>query len=377
MTLAYVAWILVCLIWGTVYLAISVALESFPVALLAGFRWVTAGLVLAALLPLFGERIPPMRTWGPIALTGFLMVVIGNGGVVWAQQYVSSGLVAVLVATVPFWSIIVEAFLPQSERVTRMTLVGLFIGFLGIVVLVWPELTLREADGRGFVYGVIALQLSMVGWAVGTSYTKRNTASETQLGGAAVQMLLSGLTFMAIGTALGEWRALTFTMRTIGAMVYLVIAGSLIGFTAYVYALKHLPITTVSLYAYANPVIAVLLGVLLLDEPFNLRTVAASALVLAGVAATSLRRRPSHPSPYRRARRPMTSTRYQSPMDYFHGAEDPVSERRRHPHAKPQTTPFHVRDRARVDSRAVVAGQPGRRSESDDNRQTISRREDR
>lgn len=289
MTLAYVAWILVCLIWGTVYFAISVALESFPVALLAGFRWATAGLVLAALLPLFGERIPPMRTWGRIALTGLLMVVVGNGGVVWAQQYVPSGLVAVLVATVPFWSIVVEAFLPRSERVTLMTLVGVFIGFLGIVVLVWPELTLREAHGRSFVYGVVALQLSMLGWAVGTSYTKRNTASETPLGAAAVQMLLSGLTFMAIGTALGEWRALTFTTRAIGAMVYLVIAGSLIGFTAYVYALKHLPITTVSLYAYANPVIAVLLGILLLDEEFNLRTAAASALVLAGVAATSLR----------------------------------------------------------------------------------------
>ena len=295
MTLAYVAWILVCLIWGTVYLAISVALESFPVALLAGFRWTTAGLVLAAALPFFGERIPPMRTWGPIALTGFLMVVIGNGGVVWAQQYVPSGLVAVLVATVPFWSIVVEAFLPQSERVTRMTVVGLCIGFLGIVVLVWPELTLREEDGRRFVYGVIALQLAMLGWALGTSYTKRNTANEAPWGSAAVQMLLSGLAFMAIGTALGEWRALTFTTRTIGAMVYLVIAGSLIGFTAYVYALKHLPITTVSLYAYANPVIAVLLGVMLLDEPFNLRTAAASALVLAGVAATSLRPGPPRP----------------------------------------------------------------------------------
>jgi drug/metabolite transporter (DMT)-like permease len=308
-TLAYGAWVLVCLIWGTVYLAIRVALESFPVALLAGFRWTAAGVLLAAVLPLVGERMPPIRTWGPIALTGFLMVVIGNGGVVWAQQYVASGLAAVLVATVPFWSIVVEAFLPRRERVTRTTLVGLFIGFLGIVVLVWPELTLGEQDGRWFVYGAIALQLSMLGWAVGTSYTKRNRASETPLGSAAVQMLLSGLVFMAIGTALGEWRALTFTTRTIGAMVYLVIVGSLIGFTAYVYALKHLPITTVSLYAYANPVIAVLLGALLLDEPVNLRTAAASALVLAGVAATSLRLGPRQIAP----------NRYQGPMDYSVG----------------------------------------------------------
>jgi drug/metabolite transporter (DMT)-like permease len=293
MTFAYVAWILVCLAWGTIYLAIRVALESFPVALLAGFRWTAAGAVLAVMLPLFGERIPPLRTWRPIALTGLLMIVIGNGGVVWAQQYVASGLTAVLVATVPFWSIVVEAFLPQSERVTRMTVVGLFTGFLGIVVLVWPELTLGGQGGQLFVYGVIALQISMLGWALGTSYTKRRTSNETPLGAAAVQMLLSGLMFMAIGTALGEWRTLTFTPRTIGAIVYLAIVGSVIGFTAYVYALKHLPITTVSLYAYVNPVIAVLLGVVLLDEPFTMRTAAASVLVLAGVAATSLRRGPT------------------------------------------------------------------------------------
>ena len=222
MTSAYVAWVLVCLAWGTIYLAIRVALESFPVALLAGIRWTAAGAVLAAVLPLFGERTPPIRTWRPIALTGFLMVVIGNGGVVWAQQYVASGMTAVLVATVPFWSIVVEAFLPKSERVAPMTLGGLFVGFLGIVVLVWPELTLRQEDGRQFVYGVIALQLSMLGWALGTSYTRRHAASESPLGAAAVQMLLSGLIFIAIGTALGEWRALTFTTRTIGAMVYLV-----------------------------------------------------------------------------------------------------------------------------------------------------------
>jgi drug/metabolite transporter (DMT)-like permease len=288
MTSAYVAWIAVCLVWGTTYLAIRVALESFPVALLAGLRWAAAGAVLAALVPLFGERIPPVRTWGPIAVTGFLMAVIGNGGVVWAEQHVPSGLAAVLVATVPFWSILVESFLPNRDRVSPQTLLGLCVGFLGIVVLVWPELTVREQDGRMFVYGVVALQVATLGWAMGTSYAKRNW-NASPLGAAAVQMLLSGLMFIAIATVLGEWRALTFTTRTVGAMIYLVLVGSVIGFSAYVYALKHLPITTVSLYAYVNPVIAVFLGSLLLDEPFNLRIAIASALVLAGVAVTNNR----------------------------------------------------------------------------------------
>jgi drug/metabolite transporter (DMT)-like permease len=120
--------------------------------------------------------------------------------------------------------------------------------------------------------------------------------SASPLGASAVQMFLSGLILMAIGTALGEWRALAFTTRTVGAMIYLVIVGSMIGFSAYVFALKYLPLTTVSLYAYVNPVIAVFLGTLLLDEPFNLRIAAASALVLAGVAATS--RRTAAPRPW-------------------------------------------------------------------------------
>lgn len=167
MALAYLAWIVVCVAWGTTYLAIHVALESFPVALLAGLRWTLAGVALAAVLPLLGQRVPPSRTWRRLALTGFLMVVVSNGAIVWAQPYVASGLTSVLVATVPFWSIVVGAFQPQGERATRRTLMGLSIGFLGIVVLVWPELTFSDPEGRMFVYGVIALQISMLGWAMG------------------------------------------------------------------------------------------------------------------------------------------------------------------------------------------------------------------
>jgi drug/metabolite transporter (DMT)-like permease len=282
--LAHVAWIVVCVVWGTTYLAIRVALESMPVALLAAVRWTAAGAVLAALVPLFGERLPPLRSWGAIALTGFLMAVIGNGGVVWAQQYVASGLAAVVVAMVPFWSVLVEACLAGGERVTARVGLGLILGFLGIVVLVWPELTLGGQEGMMFVYGVLSLQLACVGWALGTSYAKRNALSFSPLGGAAVQMLLSGVMLMAIGTAAGEWQQLSFTPRTTAAMTYLVLVGSVVGYSAYVYALKYLPISTVSLYAYVNPIIAVLLGSFLLDEPFGVRTVAAAALVLIGVA---------------------------------------------------------------------------------------------
>jgi drug/metabolite transporter (DMT)-like permease len=290
--LAYIAWITVCFVWGTTYLAIRVALESVPVALLAGLRWAAAGALLAAALPLFGERLPHPRTWGSIALTGFLMAVVGNGGVVWAEQYVASGLAAVIVATVPFWSVLIEALLPRGERPAPRALIGLAVGFLGIIVLVWPELTIGGQDGRLFIVGVIALQVACVGWALGTSYTKRNAQRVSPLSATAMQMLLSGAMLIGIGTAMGEWSRLAFTSRTAGAMIYLVLIGSIVGYSAYVYALKYLPIATVSLYAYVNPVIAVVLGTLLLSEPFSMRIVLASALVLGGIAIVRSASRP-------------------------------------------------------------------------------------
>jgi drug/metabolite transporter (DMT)-like permease len=295
--LAYAAWLLVCLVWGTTYLAIRVALESVPVALLAGLRWMAAGLILAALLPLAGERLPPVRTWGSIAIAGFLMAVIGNGGVVWAEQYVASGLSAVLVAMVPLWSVLVEVALPRGERLRSTTLTGLALGFLGIVVLVWPELTVEGQDGRLFVAGVVSLQLACLGWALGTSFTKRTTRTSTPFAQSAMQMLLSGVMLIVIGTIAGEWSRLTFTVRTASAMIYLVLFGSVVGYSSFVYALKHLPISTVSLYAYVNPIIAVVLGSLLLGEPFSLRVVAASALVLAGIAVVRRAASPSMATP--------------------------------------------------------------------------------
>ena len=282
--LAWVAWLTVCLVWGTTYLAIRVALETVPVALLAGLRWTAAGVLLAGALPMVGERLPPPRTWGRIALAGFLMAVIGNGGVVWAEQYVASGLAAVIVATVPFWAVLVESVLPRGERPTIRSLFGLAVGFLGIVVLVWPELTAGGQEGRLFIAGVISLQVACLGWALGTSYTKRTAQYASPLSASAMQMLLSGVMLLAIGTVAGEWGRLTFTPRTLGAMTYLVLVGSIVGYSAYVYALKYLPISTVSLYAYLNPIIAVILGTLLLAEPFSVRIVLASALVFAGIA---------------------------------------------------------------------------------------------
>jgi drug/metabolite transporter (DMT)-like permease len=286
-TLAHLAWITVCIVWGTTYLAIRVALETVPVLLLAGFRWLTAGVLLSITLVALGRRLPGPRSWGALLLLAFLMNVLGNGLVVWAELYVASGLTAVVIATVPFWSVLIEAVLPRGERFSSRAIAGLVIGFVGIIVLVWPELTMGGSSGRSFVAGVIALQIACAAWALGTSYTKRHKVGEDPFATSALQMVFSGTILIGLATTQGEWSALHFTTRSLIALAYLTIAGSLVAYTAYVYAVKHLPLSTVSLYAYINPVLAVLLGSLILDEPFSLRIVVAAGLVLGGMWVVS------------------------------------------------------------------------------------------
>jgi drug/metabolite transporter (DMT)-like permease len=197
---------------------------------------------------------------------------------------VSSGLAAVLVATAPFWMAGVEAFFAGGERLTGRMVAGLLLGFAGIVVLVWPELSLKTDDSRNFLIGVALLQVASLGWSLGSAYSRRAPRQEHVLGTTAVQMLAGGVFLGVLGVMRGEWSHLAFNTRTTTALLYLATVGAIGGFVAYTYALRHLPVSLVSLYAYVNPIIAVALGVLLLGEPFNARIAAAAALVLAGVA---------------------------------------------------------------------------------------------
>lgn len=287
--LAFAAWLFVCVIWGTTYLGIRISLESMPPALMGGLRWLLAGGLLSAALLMRGEKLPPPSHWGSIFLLGFLLLGLGNGGVVFAEQWIPSGLAAVLVGTAPFWMSAVESLLPGGERLRFPIVLGLLIGFSGIVVLVWPELTLGNSGASQFLAGVIALQIASFGWALGSSYSKRHARNDNVLGTTALQMLAGGLIMTAVGTARGEWSDLYFTGRTATALAYLATIGSIGGFVAYTYALRHLPVSFVSLYAYVNPVIAVALGVFFLGEAFTSRMAAAAVLVFAGVAVVRWR----------------------------------------------------------------------------------------
>lgn len=276
------AWLVVCLVWGTTYLAIRICLETIPPLLMAAFRWIAAGSLLVATLRIRGEKLPSRTSWPSLARLGLLLLGFGNGAVVWAEQTVPSGLTAVLVAMCPFWMVGLEAFMRDGDALTMRRVIGLIVGFAGIVTLVWPEI--RFGAGSGFLGGVIATQIACIGWAVGSTYARRRRHEENVLGAAALEMLFGGLLLLAAGLALGEWRTLAFNTRTSAGLAYLIFFGAIAGFSAYAYALKHLPVATVSLYAYVNPLIAVILGTLILKEPFSARMMAAAAVVLIGMA---------------------------------------------------------------------------------------------
>ena len=278
---AYLAWVVVCLVWGTTYLGIRISIESNPPLLMGAFRWLAAGSLLVAMLRIRGERLPARSAWPSLSIIGLLLIGFGNGAVVWAEQTVVSGLTAVLVAMAPFWMVGIEAVTPGGDPLTPRRIVGLIVGFAGIVLLVWPEIQFE--GGAGFLTGVIFTQVACIGWAIGSAYARRRGREENVLAAVAVEMIFGGLWLLAAGLARGEWTMLAFNLRTSAALAYLVVVGSVIGFSAYAYALKHLPVATVSLYAYVNPLIAVVLGVIVLKEPFNARMIAAAAVVLGGM----------------------------------------------------------------------------------------------
>lgn len=289
---AYLAWVTICVVWGTTYLAIKVALDTIPPFLMGGLRYTSAGALLAVFVMMSGRPMPDRAGWLRALISGALLLGLGNGGVVWAEKWVATGLTAVLVAATPFWMVGVEAAV-GGERLTRRAVIGLAMGFSGIVWLVWPDLRASLADahqtGAGFGLGVLALQIAACGWALGSSYSRRHKARGDAIAGAAAQMLCGGVVMLAAGTITGEWPALSFSSRTTAALVYLTIAGSLVGFVCYIYALHHLSTAFVSLYTYVNPIVAVALGAAVLGERVGWRVPSAVAIILSGMAIASSR----------------------------------------------------------------------------------------
>jgi drug/metabolite transporter (DMT)-like permease len=280
--LALVSYAIVCVLWGSTYLAIRIGVQHLPPALMGAFRFISAGSLLLAIALLMGERLPRKAAdWRTNAVVGLLLLCVANGLVIWAEQFVHSGVAAIFVVTVSLWMALFDAIIPGSKaRATGVQVIGLLAGFAGTLLLVGADLeSLLRADWRG----PIALTGASAAWALGSVYSQRRPTSGSPYLNAAIQMLAGGVGLVLAASLRGEWRSLSFTWAGLGAVAYLATFGSIVAFTAYVYVLRKWPATVVGTYVYVNTVVAVSLGWLILDEPITVRTVLSMVIVMAAV----------------------------------------------------------------------------------------------
>ncbi len=289
--LAYAAFAVVCIVWGTTYLAIRIAVRTIPPLLLTGTRFTVAGCILMSIALLRGDALPRRRrVIADLFFVAFLMVGIGNLSVVWAEQWVPSGIAALLVATAPFWAALLERMRRDGDRIDLRRGMGMVAGFVGVAMLITPQGAAGAFDLH-FVLGAVAVQIGSIAWQYGTVRGKYELGSVPPLMSSAIQMLAGGIMVCATGLAIGEARRLTITATGLGALAYLTLFGSVLAYTSYIYALKHMRTTNMSVYAYINPLIAVIVGWIVLHESLTPVSVVAMIIILGGVALVQAPRR--------------------------------------------------------------------------------------
>ena len=290
--LAWVAFAIVCIVWGTTYLAIRIAVRTMSPMLMTGARFASAGMILLIISSFRGDAFPrSRRVLAELVVVGVLLICMGNFAVAWAEQWVPSGLAALFVATSPFWVAIIERFRQDGERIDVRRGFGMLLGFAGVALLVTPGGSGGAFDIH-FVLGVVGIQFGCIAWQYGTVRAKYNLAQVPPLMSSAVQMLCGGTTLIVIGLATGEGRRFAMTHEGLMALAYLTLFGSVLAYTSYVYALKNMRTTNMSVYAYVNPLVAVILGSLILHERLTWLSILAMVIILGGVALVQMRTMP-------------------------------------------------------------------------------------
>jgi drug/metabolite transporter (DMT)-like permease len=285
----------VCFFWGTTYLGIRIALDSFSPALLVCLRNLISGGITLSVAAMIGAHLPRGRDLWITAGYGLMVIGVGNGTLAIVEQWIPTGLASLFVTTAPFWFVGIDALLPGGKKLHGPTIRGLLLGFAGVVVLIapdaWRALTQHTfASGGAVVLGFLLLQVSDASWSLGSllQRNRRSRAHPFVIGG--VQQLSTGLALLI--PSLFQLPSAHWTARGMGAIVYLAIFGGIVGYSCYALALSRLPLAIVSIYTYINPVVAVFLGWWVYRERFGLREAGAMAVIFAGVAmvrrATSL-----------------------------------------------------------------------------------------
>ncbi len=276
---------LVYFFWGSTYLAIDIAVERIPPALMCGARFLIAGVFMLAFCGLRGRKIwYSRRQSGEMAIVGLLLLVGGNLTLAYAETHIASGLAALIVAVIPLWFLVLDSLLLGDHHVSRRGKIGIGLGIAGLIVLLWPQLMATTSFGREQLWASLSLLGGAFSWALGSVLAKKWKSPDVDpFSATAWQMVAAGAANLLIAVGAGDFSRAVWTSRGVGATVYLVVCGSWIGYTAYIWLLGHVPISKVSTYAYVNPVVAVFLGWLILHEPVDVYILAGSAIVIASV----------------------------------------------------------------------------------------------
>jgi len=278
---AYLALLAVCFFWGTTYLGIRMSLEAFPPLLLVSVRYILSGGLLVMFSAARGYYLPRGRDLAVACASGLLTLGIGNGALVFAETFIPSGIAGLIITISPFWMVGAEALLPGGERLHGPTVAGMAVGLAGAGLLFSPQGGLGTVD-RNLVNGFLLLQLGMAGWSFGSIYQRRQVGKTHPVVVGAVQQLAAGVILAPLALMVHE-HPVHWSTRGVLALLYLVVFGSIVGYSAYAYALDKLPVAIVSVHTYANAVVAVTLGWLFYREPFGRREMLAMLVIFAGV----------------------------------------------------------------------------------------------
>lgn len=280
--LAYLALAAVCLIWGTTYLAIRIGVTAFPAFLFSGIRQIIAGLLLSGIMLWFGKaKMPDRKSLLQQALGGFLMITMGNGLVGYGEMYVSSGLAAIICSMMPIWVVVINLKFSEDERPTLPVVAGLLIGLSGIILIFREHLA--EFSNPAYTLGIAVIFIANLGWASGSVLMKKQNQHSNAFLNAGLQMLFGGLFMLPASWLFDDYSNLVWTSDVVYSMLYLIVMGSVIAYACYSYAIKKLPMTIVSMYAYINPLVAVLLGWLVLGERLNIIIGISMIITIAGI----------------------------------------------------------------------------------------------
>jgi drug/metabolite transporter (DMT)-like permease len=275
---------LVYLFWGSTYLGIDIAVQNIPPAIMCGTRFSIAGIVMLAVCALTGRKVLYSRQQIFLAaVVGLLLLMGGNLTLSYAELAVSSGLAALIVAITPLWFLVLDSVLLGDHHISARGKAGLALGILGLFVLFYPELTSRTALGRRELWASVSLIGGSFSWALGSVLSKRWQSGMDVFSSTAWQVTAAGVGNLILAVFVGDFSHVTWTVRSLSAVLYLVVCGSWIGYTAYIWLLEHVPTSKVSTYAYVNPVVAVFLGWLILHERVDRFILAGSAIVVLSV----------------------------------------------------------------------------------------------